>query len=114
MLPTQIAARCLGKDTVIEPGCVVCGTSRFDDQVNLVSAGDGSNRAVGGHHDLDRVVCHFYLGAAKHCVQAHRFAPGSWLDVEHREVEFAAHESLDLVHVGALADPLGEQRLECG
>src|SRR5207249_8489799 len=53
-----------------------------------------------------------HLLAVEERIQAQRFTAGSWLDVEDREIDPVTYKALHLVHVAALADPVGEQGLE--
>ena len=107
---------CLGKETTRSAACGVFATSSPERQADLVPIPYGPDRDVSRRDRRDRsrgpVSRRVHLLAVEERVQAQRFAAGSWLDVEDREIDPVAHEALHLVHVAALADPVGEQGLE--
>ncbi len=107
---------CLGKETTRSAACGVFATSSPEHQANLVPIPYGPDRDVSRRDRRDRprgpVSRRVQLLTVEERVQAQRFAAGSGLDVEDREIDPVAHEALHLVHVTALADPVGEQGLE--
>ena len=107
---------CLGKETTRSAACGVFATSSPERQADLVPIPYGPDRDVSRRDRRDRprgpVSRRVQLLTVEERVQAQRFAAGSGLDVEDREIDPVTYKALHLVHVAALTDPVGEQGLE--